>query len=109
MALNVFNMSKGISKILQFCLILQPRNISAESVDLHINYKRGVKIPKGVIFKRLAIVLSVHRFTSTDYHFVIFKRLVIVMSVHRFTSTDYHFVIFKRLAIVLSVPTIREV
>jgi hypothetical protein len=47
--------------------------------------------------------VSVHRFTSTDYHFVIFKLLVIVLSVHRFTATDYHFVIFKLLVIVLSV------
>ena len=40
-------MSKGISKILQFCLTIQPRNISTVSEASHINCKKSVKIPKG--------------------------------------------------------------
>jgi hypothetical protein len=40
-------MSKGISKILQFCLTIQPSNISTVSEASHINCKKSVKIPKG--------------------------------------------------------------
>jgi hypothetical protein len=52
----------------------------------------------------MTMVLSVLRFTASDYHFGILKLLVIVLSVLLlFTASDYRFGIFKLLTIVLSV------
>jgi len=42
-----------------------------------------------------AVVLSVLRFTDSDYPLGIFKLLIIVLSVLRFTDSDYLFGIFK--------------
>ena len=55
------------------------------------------------IFKLLIIVLSVLQFTDSDYPLGIFKLLIIVLSVLRLTDSDYPLGIFKLLIIVLSV------
>ena len=57
------------------------------------------------IFKLVATVLSVHlRFIAYDYPFGIFKLVATVLSVHlRVTAYDYLFGIFKLVATVLSV------
>ena len=55
------------------------------------------------VFLLLAIVLSVLRYTASDYPFGIFLLLVIVLSILRCKVSDYPFVIFLRLVIVLFV------